>query len=98
MNLKDLLEKQPQARERKFKNRAIARVLQGQFTALVDISIETLTEAVGESLTLDRQWRKLLADNPDLRGKDYDEKTELEQKAQIELGYEPGANQKLKNI
>lgn len=96
MNLKQLLETEPKARERKNKNRAIGRIIEKMFPALTDaISIETVMEIVAETLTLDRQWRKLLADNPELRGSDYGDKDELEQKAQINLGYEPGANVKL---
>lgn len=99
MTLKTLLENQPQARERKWKNRAIARVVEDKWPAITCAAlfpIEVVSEIVAEILTLDRQWRKILADNPDLRGKDYGDKEELEQKAQIELGYEPGANVKLK--
>jgi hypothetical protein len=97
MTLKTLLEEQPQARERKFKNRAIARIIEKQFNPIMEhIHIETTIEVVAEALRLDRQWRKLLADNPHLRGKDYGDKEELEQKAQIELGYEAGGTLKLK--
>lgn len=38
--------------------------------------------------TMDRAWRKILKENPHLRGTDYREKTKLETKAKQELGYE----------
>lgn len=39
--------------------------------------------------SLNRAWRKVLEENKDLRGKDYEEKIELVQAKQLELGYSP---------
>lgn len=94
MTVKELLEKEPKARERSNKNRAIGRVIEKNFN--LTIPIETLRDVVGEILTLDRQWRKTLEEYPELRGTDYSEGEKLSQDYQInKLGYELGANIKL---
>jgi len=87
MNIKDYLIKEPRARERANKNRAIGNLILETYG--IQVSRETMQDIVGEVLSLDRQWRKTLEENEELRGSDYDKKTILEQKAQIELGYEP---------
>jgi len=90
MELIDYLKKEPRARERKNKNRAIGNVLKNKYyNNLMGIEQARLADIVSEVLTLDRQWRKILEENPDLRGTDYKEKVELAQKKQIELGYSP---------
>lgn len=94
MNLEKLLKEYPTARERSNKNKAIAFLLQRKYR--IDLPASTLTDLVAECHTLDRQWRKLLQDNPSLRGSDYDQKMELEQKKQIELGYEVGYHKDIK--
>jgi len=59
---------------------------------------EVMTEIVTEILSLDRQWRKILEENEDMRGNDYDGgkwklKEQLEQEHQMKVGYESGFNQ-----
>ncbi len=46
-----------------------------------------MADIVGEILSLDRKWRKILEENPELRGQDYGEKEILEVEKQRELGY-----------
>lgn len=94
MELIDYLKQEPRARERKNKNRAIANVIIEKLS-LHEISKDKITDMVGEILSLDRKWRKILEENEDLRGTDYKEKDILEQNKMLELGYEPGYNQKL---
>jgi len=67
----------PEARERKNKNRAIANL----------VFKELLPQLVKNTLTFDRAWRKVLKDNPELRGTDYDQKDDLEEEVLEELGY-----------
>lgn len=86
-SLFNLLEKEPRARERKYKARAISRVLQARHESLRAVSVETIDEVVGDTLSLDREWRKILLENPHLRGTDYDDKNKLENEAKIRLGY-----------
>ena len=95
MLLKKYLEIEPKARERSNKNRAIGNLLIENYFLKIDKA--TMQEIVGEVLSLDRQWRKLLEENPELRGKDYDDKDKLSQEKQVSLGYESGFNQ-FKNL
>lgn len=99
MELIDYLKKEPRARERKNKNRAIGNLLKSKYHSnLMDIEQSRMADIVSEVLTLDRQWRKILEENPDLRGTDYKEKVELAQKKQIELGYSPGYHQDIAKL
>lgn len=75
--VKQYLEEQPSARERKNKNRAICNMMIKKY----------IQEMVGDILNADRAWRKVLEDNPQLRGSDYEDKDQLEENKQRELGY-----------
>ena len=96
MELIDYLKQEPRARERKNKNRAIGNLLIAPYIEKVMkdngfkefISNKAdIADIVGEVLTLDRQWRKILEENPELRGTDYKDKAMLEEKKLEELGY-----------
>lgn len=88
MDLLTYLKQEPRARERKNKNRAIGNLLSKKYR-FDFLPKQMVADMVGEVLSLDRKWRKILEENPNLRGEDYDEKVILEQEAQIKLGYEP---------
>jgi hypothetical protein len=79
-------------RERTNKNFGIAKLLIRQYNLDGKIDPKTLEDMLAEHATLDRTWRKVLQENPHLRGQDYDEKVILEQKKVLELGYEIGAS------
>lgn len=96
--LKNYLEEQPLARERKNKNRAIGNLLRENYPMLSTIPREYLADVVGDVLTMDRAWRKVLEDNEHLRGDDYNQKTQLEEKMELELGYTPGFDQDVKKL
>lgn len=103
----DYLVKEPKARERANKNRAIGNLIGkkygkpvynmptgnpnltqfSHFDFDVNITKEVIADLVGEVLTADRAWRKVLEANPELRGNDYNEKEKLELEAQLKLGY-----------
>ena len=83
--LKDLLEAQPRARERKNKNEAIAFLIIKNHS--LDLDRALVEKIVKEANTLDREWRKILEETPELRGSDYDEKPKLVKKKLDELGY-----------
>lgn len=90
MELLDYLKKEPRARERRNKNRAIGNIILGNcFPLYESVDKERMADMVGQVLSLDRKWRKILEDNPNLRGTDYDEKQILEEKKMLELDYEP---------
>lgn len=85
--VKQLLENEPRARERRHKDRAIRYLLIEKYPVLKDIPKETLVKAFKEYSSYDRAWRKTTEENPNLRGADYYQKFQLEQKKQAELGY-----------
>lgn len=83
-----LLKEEPRARERKNKNRAIAALLRKQWPeTLKDVDKEKLMAIVKRAHTLDRAWRKVTEEKPELRGSDYKRKTQEEQEVQVALGY-----------
>lgn len=88
-DMEQFLKAVPKARERRKKDKAIAAILQKKHSALLDIPLEKLEPMMTEVLALDRYWRLLLKNNPDLRGSDYDTKEEYEEKAKEDLGYVP---------
>ena len=91
--IKDYLEAEPLARERANKDKAIVNVLLRRNPMLkkcIDmdlISRNMLVSLVQDHNSMDRAWRKILQDSPHLRGKDYENKEELERDAQAQLGY-----------
>lgn len=89
--LTKFLEVEPKARERKNKNKAVAYLIKERYN--LDIRSDLLTEIVSDAQTLDRAWRKITLDNPELRGSDYEEKAALVEKAQARLGYSTATQQ-----
>ena len=85
MTLLELLQNEPRARERSNKNRAIGNLMIKQYNLTIDKA--QMADMVGEILSQDRKWRKILEENPELRGSDYGDKDILEQKKIVELGY-----------
>lgn len=94
--LRRYLQDEPKARERVNKVRAIANLLQRNHPSIQGVSKEVFTEIIDETIAYERYWRKILLEHPHLRGADYETKRKVVQKKQIELGYESGANIKLK--
>lgn len=85
--LKNLIINEPEARERANKNKVIAKVIYEGYALAHNPVKPRMTDIAGEILTLDRAWRLFLRDNKEYRGKDYNEKAELEVEKQRELGY-----------
>lgn len=83
--LERILRQIPAARERKNKNRAIGKVIEIKYG--LKIPLNTLEKIAKDVTSLDREWRKILEQNPDLRGNDYHKKGKLEEKKLKELGY-----------
>lgn len=81
------LQAQPKARERKNKDRAIVNLLIKDNPQLALVDKDTLIKAIRDYTSYDRQWRKILDEHEALRGSDYGDKEQLEQEAQIALGY-----------
>lgn len=98
--LKQLLQKEPRARERRNKVRAVSQILRNNHPVLGQVVPEVLQLIVDEVIALERYWRLILAREPELRGADYDggkfkAKEQLEQESMITLNYEPGSTLKI---
>lgn len=89
-SVKQYLEVQPLARERKNKNRALGNLLIEKYH--LDIPKDRMAEIVGDVLNGDRYWRMVTKEYPELRGKDYNTKDIVEQEYELHLGYEVGYN------
>lgn len=81
------LRNEPRFRERKNKYRGIVTLLIAKYPFLSQFVRETIIDIFTDFATMNREWNKLLQDNIELRGNDYDEKVDLEQQAQQKLGY-----------
>jgi hypothetical protein len=94
MNLLSLVEKylerEPKARERRNKDRALVNLLMERYPELQNVKKETLISAVQDFNSMDRYWRLTLKNRKDLRGQDYEDKAYYEQREKISLGYESG--------
>lgn len=90
--VKRFLEIEPKAREWTNKNLAISHLLLDKFDGIARLKDrrqrrKAFAELILEANNMDRCWRKVVEENPDLRGSDYNDKKILEQQAQIDLGY-----------
>jgi len=90
--VEDYLQDQPLFRERKNKDRGIVNLLINRYglhhaIERGEITKDRLVALVQDFSTMDRAWRKTLEEKAHLRGSDYDEKDELENKAMHGLGY-----------
>jgi hypothetical protein len=95
----DCLKDFPPARERK--NRY--KTLWWMFEKVYGNKIESLSKEFfidhGKTFfTISRLICKVQKEDESLRGSDYDDKEQLEQEAQIELGYTPGYHQDIKKL
>lgn len=95
--IKDYLEKEPRARERKNHKRAIVNVLLKAYPSLKEIPKDTLIEFCADFENGTRAWRDITQMFTHLRGNDYDvDKKVLEQNKLIEL--DSARLQAIKNI
>lgn len=93
--VEDYLKEQPLFRERRNKDRGIANLLINRYGLHHAIQSGLLTKdriiaIVQDYASMDRMWRKLLERYPEFRGKDYDDKDNLEVSKMVELGYRVG--------
>ncbi len=95
-SIEEYLKSEPRFRERKNKDRGVVNLLGRRYGALGlmlkrnEISVDTMVAIIQDAYSMDRAWRQALEHNPNLRGTDYDDKVQLEQAKQLELGYTPG--------
>jgi hypothetical protein len=91
--IEEYLVHEPRSRERSNKDRAIVNVLVRRYPELKKVielemlSKGTLVSFVQDHNSMDRAWRKVLEERPELRGTDYGEKDKLEADVQEQLGY-----------
>ena len=83
----DFLKAAPRFRERKKKNRGIGYLLSQRYPFMRNIDLGILAAVVEDAGSIDRYWRKILHEYPELRGSDYNDKAALEEIKQMELGY-----------
>lgn len=94
-----LLKYNEKYRERRNKDRCIAEKVLKQYldNGEVRFRADKAKDIIKLILNADREWRKILKDNPKFRGEDYEDGKKLAQQKQIDLGYEVGYNQDIKH-
>lgn len=92
------LKEEPKARERRLHQRGMVNLLLQDYPELKEIPKDKLVEFCHSFESYCRIWRKVLEENPEVRGKDYDTKRIVEENYQIGLGYEPRFYQEMKEI
>lgn len=83
------IRKEQLARLRKNKDRACVNLLLNDYPSLIGIPKDVLTRFVQDYNSLDRLWRLIMTEHPELQGADYGDKVVLSQRKQLELGYRP---------
>lgn len=95
----DYLKIHPDARERANRYKAIRALLRRKYSIPENITNDLIELIITEGITCNRFFNKVMQDNIELRGKDYDEKKKiLQQQAQIDLGYTSGYFQDIKKL
>lgn len=85
--VKNYLRIEPKARERYMHQRGMVNILLNKYPELKQISKDKLVRFCHEFESYCRIWRKVLSENPELRGEDYYTKDVVEQLKLTELGY-----------
>jgi hypothetical protein len=90
--IENYLENDKSFRERSNKDKGIVDLLINKYGLfyLINqrmITKDTLVDMVQDYASMDRSWRYILEHNPQLRGKDYDDKDRLEAEKMEALGY-----------
>lgn len=91
----------PWSRERVRKDEALTRLLTNKKTWDGHLSAFTLTELVEfakDYASSDRYWRLLTKDHEELRGSDWDTKQIVEERKQLEIGYEPRYHENVRSL
>lgn len=96
--IKNYLLGEPRARERTLHQRGMVNLLLESYPEMKSISKEKLVDFCHDFESHCRIWRKVLEENPELRGKDYDTKERVEQEYMLNLGYQPGYHNDIKQL
>lgn len=84
---KSLLTREPRARERRGKDNGIRLLLIEKYPSLASVDKSVLIEVLRAYNSYDRIWRKVTLENPELRGKDYEDGYDLAVQEMDKLGY-----------
>jgi len=90
------LKADPRFRERKNKNKGLANLVMQKYG--IEIPKDKREDFIADILGADRNWRKALEENEELRGSDYAQGEILSQEKQIQLGYEPNYHADIKKL
>lgn len=93
--IKNYLQREARARERTLHQRGMVNLLLEDYPELKEIPKDKLVDFCHNFESYCRIWRKVLEENPELRGLDYDTKQVVEQDYMLKLGYEPNYEAKL---
>lgn len=91
----------PWTRERRFKDKALTKLLTSNKSWDGELSafrFSELIDLVGDYNAADRYWRLLTERHGELRGSDYADKVAYAQKKQLDLGYEPSYHENVKKL
>ena len=86
--IKNYLIREPRSRERFLHQRGMVNLLLEKYPELKDVSKDKLVDFCHDFESYCRIWRKVLSENPNLRGSDYETKEIVEQQYQQKIGYE----------
>lgn len=81
------LKEDTRLRERVNKDKGIANLIMKKYN--INIPKDKRDDIIKDILSADRYWRMALLENEELRGNDYQTKQIVEQRKELELGYQP---------
>lgn len=96
--IKKYLMGEARARERTLHQRGIVNLLLQDYPELKQIPKAKLVNFCHDFESHCRVWRKVLEENPELRGADYDTKEVVEQDYMLKIGYRPGYHRDIKQL
>lgn len=83
-------------RERKNRMEIIAKMLIEKYH--INTEPSRVKAIIEDANSMDRYWRLILMERKDLQGNDYDTKRIVEEKKELELGYEVGYNMDINKL
>lgn len=81
--------REPKARERHLHQRAMVNILLEKYPELKEIPKDKLVDFCHDFESYCRIWRKVVEENENLRGLDYNTKDKVEQEYMLRVGFEP---------
>lgn len=96
--IKNYLHTESRARERTLHQRGMVNLLLAGYPELKEIPKDKLVDFCHDFESYCRIWRKVLEENKELRGTDYDTKEVVEQEYMLKIGYEPRYNEDSKQL